>query len=121
MTTNDFHAEYFEQERRVLQRRIQSLRNDATYDYATRVALLAQAQDQLDRIDEALSCLYRGTYGFCQICGRRIEVDRLKILPMTTRCRACATGAAPSAGQAAISDAGTVTDCLQVSHHASKV
>ncbi len=48
MTTNRLGVDYFEHERLSLQQRIQSLRNDVAYDYATRVALLAQAQDQLD-------------------------------------------------------------------------
>lgn len=33
----------------------------------------------------------RGSYGSCEVCGRRIGQDRLDAVPEATRCLACQT------------------------------
>ena len=44
--------------------------------------LLAQVEDALDRME-------KGTYGFCEECGARIDPARLKALPYATLCIEC--------------------------------
>jgi DnaK suppressor protein len=44
---------------------------------------LLEAWNALQRMD-------RGTYGLCRSCGKRIHVDRLRILPSTEYCVECA-------------------------------
>lgn len=46
-------------------------------------AELAQLQATLQRLDN-------GTYGVCESCGKPIPLQRLKALPHTSRCVACA-------------------------------
>ena len=41
----------------------------------------------LQRIDEALSRLHHGTYGYCGGCRSRISESRLSALPFAVRCR----------------------------------
>jgi len=46
--------------------------------------------DELRRIDAALTRLEVGDYGYCTVCGERIEVGRLDADPATPVCIACA-------------------------------
>jgi RNA polymerase-binding protein DksA len=41
---------------------------------------------RLRQIDHALRRLDDGTYGTCQVCGRRIPVERLELVPETPYC-----------------------------------
>jgi len=43
---------------------------------------------RLYQIDEALQRLYRtpDEFGKCSVCGRRIEMERLEVIPETTLC-----------------------------------
>lgn len=52
-------------------------------------SLSAHARRILDEIDAALRRLDDGTYGTCERCGQKIEVDRLEALPYATLCMAC--------------------------------
>lgn len=45
--------------------------------------------DTLRRINDALSRLYHGTYGYCIDCRKRISELRLRALPFAVRCRTC--------------------------------
>ena len=54
-------------------------------------ALLAQAREHLDAIDEALARLAGGGYGRCEGCGQPIAPERLAARPPATRCVACAS------------------------------
>ena len=56
---------------------------------------MAQAQERtrsrdLVRIDQALSRIKDGDYGYCEDCGNEIPVGRLEIDPMAERCVGCA-------------------------------
>ena len=51
--------------------------------------LLQMRADALRRIDDALSRLDAGTYGWCFACGRAIAEERLRGLPFAARCGAC--------------------------------
>jgi DnaK suppressor protein len=44
----------------------------------------------LDRIQSSLARIDRGTYGECVVCHGEIEEERLRALPETDRCLACA-------------------------------
>ncbi len=52
-----------------------------------------QEQEELRRIDAALSRIDDGTYGECQKCGEDISAERLEILPATPLCKSCAAAA----------------------------
>lgn len=53
-------------------------------------ALRAQAVAHLSDLDQARMRLTSGTYGTCNICGQAIDVERLRALPVTESCTACA-------------------------------
>lgn len=57
-------------------------------------ALDAAARHELDQIERALQRMDRGKYGVCAVCGNEIPPQRLRVLPFTDRCIACATRAA---------------------------
>lgn len=46
---------------------------------------------ELRQIEAALTRVEKGTYGVCTRCGERIDEQRLKTLPSTPFCGACAT------------------------------
>jgi DnaK suppressor protein len=54
-------------------------------------ALLAQARDQLTRVDAALARLADGSYGRCEHCGQPIAPERLAARPTATTCIGCAS------------------------------
>ncbi len=43
----------------------------------------------LKEIDEALQKIEEGTYGYCTVCGKGIELQRLEALPYAERCLEC--------------------------------
>jgi RNA polymerase-binding transcription factor DksA len=53
-------------------------------------ALRAQATAHLSDLDLAITRLTSGTYGMCIICGGPIGAERLRVLPVTEFCTACA-------------------------------
>jgi DnaK suppressor protein len=53
-------------------------------------ALRAQAVAHLSDLDQARMRVTSGTYGTCNICGQAIDVERLRALPVTESCTACA-------------------------------
>lgn len=55
------------------------------------MAKLADREVELLRaIDKALERMDDGTYGVCEVCGRKIEPERLELLPWTNLCSQCA-------------------------------
>jgi len=46
-------------------------------------------RSQLTSLEEALSRLEMGTYGKCEGCGERINLQRLKLVPFTAYCLEC--------------------------------
>ncbi len=83
-------ARHLEKEILYLQAKIQNLQSSLVYDPGTNAALLSLFRAQLEAKQEALERLSNGIYGFCQECGKPIEADRLKVLPDTAKCLACA-------------------------------
>ena len=60
------------------------------------LGLAEAASARLADIEEALSRLAKGRYGLCQGCGQMIDAPRLRALPWTRTCLACATRATHS-------------------------
>jgi RNA polymerase-binding transcription factor DksA len=52
------------------------------------------AARRLDEIDRALDRSAHGQLGRCAACGREIALGRLRAIPGTDRCLACANSAA---------------------------
>ena len=46
--------------------------------------------DEIDAIRRALERIQSGTFGICAVCGEAISVERLELIPHTTKCRNCA-------------------------------
>jgi DnaK suppressor protein len=61
---------------------------------ATALERLGEAQRrEVDRIDLALARMKRGFYGECAVCRAPIDRQRLRAVPDTDRCSACAPNA----------------------------
>ena len=43
----------------------------------------------LGKVDEALDRMEQGSFGLCEECGEEIDLERLKIRPVTTFCIRC--------------------------------
>jgi RNA polymerase-binding protein DksA len=59
------------------------------YERERNLAFLESAEQRLEAVERALRTLEKGTYGFCERCGRSIERERLEALPDTTLCLSC--------------------------------
>lgn len=67
-------------------------RTDLAQNYSTaerRSALLAQMEESLEEVDDALDRLDRGVYGNCIHCGKPIPPARLEAIPQTPYCVDC--------------------------------
>ena len=53
------------------------------YDRDFALSLLSQEQDALNEINEALTRMTNGTYGICEMSGKKIPEIRLEALPFT--------------------------------------
>jgi DnaK suppressor protein len=54
-------------------------------------ALNEAARSELEQIRRALDRIETGTYGMCEECGKRIDDERLRIVPYALNCRHCAS------------------------------
>ena len=52
--------------------------------------LVERGKEEIKEINRALERMAAGNYGNCEICGKRIELKRLKVIPATRMCRSCA-------------------------------
>ena len=52
--------------------------------------LVREAEEELQQIEKALTCMDSGRYGQCSACGNSIDPKRLMALPMSTLCIDCA-------------------------------
>ena len=52
-------------------------------------ALIQMKAETLSKIDEALTRLDDGAYGYCFECGEEIAERRLRALPFAVRCKDC--------------------------------
>jgi len=60
---------------------------DLLSDAGLAVADIRRAQ--LTSLEEALGRLEMGTYGKCEGCGERIDIQRLRLVPFTDYCLEC--------------------------------
>lgn len=53
------------------------------------VALVAQLEGRLARVQAALRSIDKGRYGICERCGIEIPTERLEVRPDATLCLTC--------------------------------
>lgn len=46
-------------------------------------------RERLTMLEEALVRLEQGTYGICELCGKRIDGERLRVAPYAASCISC--------------------------------
>ena len=51
--------------------------------------LSGREREKLNAIEEALEKIEEGTYGICEECGKKINRERLKIMPFAKYCVSC--------------------------------
>ena len=61
----------------------------AAFDQARDLALRSNLEETLKQVQEALERVSEGTYGLCEVCGKRIDPARLKALPYAPHCFDC--------------------------------
>jgi RNA polymerase-binding transcription factor DksA len=54
-----------------------------SYDRDYALAMVSSSQTLLYEIEQALSRIYKGTYGVCEVTGNAIEKERLAAVPWT--------------------------------------
>jgi DnaK suppressor protein len=59
------------------------------YEREKTLALVHSLERKLESLDRAIQLAQKGTYGFCETCGTRIDPGRLEILPQATLCLKC--------------------------------
>lgn len=60
-----------------------------TFEREKDLALGESVEGMLQKVITALEKIDKGTYGFCDACGRPIKKARLKALPFATLCVTC--------------------------------
>ncbi len=60
------------------------------FDHEFTLSLLENEQEVLVQIDAALARIDAGTFGKCEECQGKIPADRLRAIPYTRYCVACA-------------------------------
>jgi RNA polymerase-binding transcription factor DksA len=53
------------------------------YDRDFALGLLSSEQDALYQVEQAMDRVRNGTYGICELTGKRIEAERLEAIPWT--------------------------------------
>ena len=56
---------------------------------AVRLAVKKESLHLLKATRETLQKMKQGSYGFCEECGKQIEIERLRLLPTTPFCVRC--------------------------------
>lgn len=51
------------------------------------------ARTEIELVRQAISRIDKGQYGVCQVCGKAINVERLKAIPYSSLCIKCASQA----------------------------
>jgi len=57
--------------------------------YESRLSMEHQLELELQRIQRAFERISKKKYGFCLVCGKKIQPERLKIYPEAEYCVAC--------------------------------
>jgi len=61
----------------------------ATAERSEVLGLVENLKSVLHDVDAALVKVAEGTYGTCEVCGKKIGADRLEFRPTSTRCVDC--------------------------------
>jgi DnaK suppressor protein len=61
----------------------------ASFERETAQSLSIHSRGLLAQIDDALRRMDAETYGLCESCGDRVEIERLQALPYATQCMEC--------------------------------
>ncbi|WLR41203.1 TraR/DksA C4-type zinc finger protein [Bacillus carboniphilus] len=56
------------------------------YEREKDIALNDHCKEQLHEIENALERINNGTYGYCSVCGKDIDIQRLKSIPTAKTC-----------------------------------
>jgi len=56
---------------------------------AVSLLLAGRIKASIMAIEEALENIEKGTYGICEECGDKIELRRLRVMPLTKLCLTC--------------------------------
>ena len=59
------------------------------FDKGRRFALIRNEKDIIDKIDDAIERIENGSYGNCELCGRKIPEERLEFIPYANTCIDC--------------------------------
>ena len=62
----------------------------AITEWELNLTLLRRLKVDYEQLQRAIARLETGTYGICEHCGKRINPDRLAVLPDATLCVECA-------------------------------
>ena len=60
------------------------------YEWEFNLALRQSLEAKAKSIRDALRKMQEGSYGICEVCGQKIDDERLAVLPHTTLCIKCA-------------------------------
>ncbi|NKB23621.1 MAG: hypothetical protein GKR87_04440 [Kiritimatiellae bacterium] len=66
-------------------------RMDSLNDQGISKAALSQNQDKFYKLEQALDLIDRPEFGDCATCRSPISIERLMVLPESTRCVNCAS------------------------------
>ena len=58
-------------------------------DYEERTIKTNSLEEKIKSINVALEKIEKGNYGICEVCGEKIEEERLEINPFATTCTVC--------------------------------
>ena len=62
---------------------------DRAEDYEKRSSSLSVLETRLNDVKNALSLIEKGEYGKCEVCGNKIEEERLDVNPSARTCEVC--------------------------------
>jgi RNA polymerase-binding transcription factor DksA len=57
-----------------------------TFEREKDFSLLEQLEAEIEDLDTALRKVDEGSYGFCEVCGKAIDPERLEAVPGTRTC-----------------------------------
>jgi len=59
------------------------------YEREKTLAIIQTLEKKLASVEHALQTVEKGGYGICEVCGEKIDPERLAIVPHTTTCVKC--------------------------------
>ena len=62
------------------------------FDHEFALSQLSAGRDTIEEVDAAIRRIFDGTYGVCELTGKRIPAARLKAVPWTRYCRDAEAG-----------------------------